>query len=135
MSYSKNSWSTGDTITATKLNHLEDGVYNTDAAATAAGPLLVPFTAEIDEQGNITLSTEADYATTRAAALAGRTVIANVTVADMTTRFPLWGINDTDLFFSGVIMPDSEGTEAMFQNIYWSAVTVLFRSKSIPYAT
>lgn len=35
MSYDKNTWATGDTITAQKLNHMEDGIAN------AGGALLV----------------------------------------------------------------------------------------------
>lgn len=29
MSYEKNTWKTGDVITSTKLNHMEDGIANT----------------------------------------------------------------------------------------------------------
>ena len=34
MSYSKNTWANGDTITAAKMNHMESGI---EAAAAAAG--------------------------------------------------------------------------------------------------
>jgi len=127
MSYSKNSWSTGDTITATKLNHLEQGVYDTDAAADAAGPLLVPFAVTVDGEGNMSASTEADYAAVLAQAVAGRTVIADVTIpGGMTLRVPCWGFNDTDLFFSLQMMPNSTAETAEYYSVYWSAVRVLF---------
>lgn len=126
MSYTKNSWSTGDTITAAKLNHLEQGVYDTDAAAVAAGPLLVPFTVTVGE-GGMSASTEADFAAVRAQAVAGRTVIADVTVpGGMTIRVQCMGINETDLFFWIMMMPSSTSEEAEFYSIYWSAVEVLF---------
>lgn len=40
MSYTKTNWATGDTITATKLNHMEDGI------ATGGGVLVVGATME-----------------------------------------------------------------------------------------
>ena len=30
MAYVKNTWTTGDTITADKLNHMEDGIFGAD---------------------------------------------------------------------------------------------------------
>ena len=42
MSYVKNTWQTGDTITATGLNHMEDGI----AEAGGGGGLTVTFTTE-----------------------------------------------------------------------------------------
>ena len=36
MSYTKNTWANGDTITATKLNSMETGIYNADTAAASA---------------------------------------------------------------------------------------------------
>ena len=127
MSYTKNSWSTGDTITATKLNHLEQGVYDTDAAAAAAGPLLVPFTVTVDGEGNMSASTEADYAAVRAQVVAGRTVIADVTApGGINIRVQCWGFNETDLFFAILMMPSSTHTSAEFYSLYWSAVEVLF---------
>ena len=127
MSYTKNSWSTGDTITAAKLNHLEQGVYDTDAAAAAAGPLLVPFTVTVDGEGNMSASTEADYAAVRAQAVAGRTVVAGVTgPGGRTIRVQCLGINETDLFFWIMMMPSSTSEAAEFYSIYWRAVAVLF---------
>lgn len=46
MSYDKNTWATGDTITAQKLNHMEDGI-------SGAGGVLVAI-AVYDEQTEIT---------------------------------------------------------------------------------
>lgn len=46
MSYDKNTWATGDTITAQKLNHMEDGI-------SGAGGVLVAI-AIYDEQTDIT---------------------------------------------------------------------------------
>ena len=34
MAYQKNSWNTGDTITATKLNNMENGIVSANVAAT-----------------------------------------------------------------------------------------------------
>lgn len=42
MSYTKNTWETGDTITAAKLNHMEDGIDN-------AGTLFVTITQNADD--------------------------------------------------------------------------------------
>ena len=134
ISYPKNSWSTGDTITAAKLNRIENGIYDTDAAATAAGPLLVPFTVAVDEQGHMSATTTASYATVRAAAEAGRTVIADATVpGGMTLRVPCWGFNETDLFFALLMMPDSGAETAEYYSVYWSAVRVLFVPHTVPF--
>ena len=52
MSYEKQTWTTGDTITAEKLNHMENGIENN-------GPLVVNVTeSEIEEDGELlTIST------------------------------------------------------------------------------
>ena len=41
MAYEPNTWSTGDTITAEKLNHLEQGVATSQQVATTQAPGLV----------------------------------------------------------------------------------------------
>ena len=44
MSYTKQNWATGDKITADKLNHIEDGVYNafpSDQGTANAGKFAV----------------------------------------------------------------------------------------------
>ena len=130
MIYTKNSWSTGDTITAAKLNHLEQGVY--DASEGAGGTVRVPFEITVDGQGNMSATTVADYSEVRAAAIAGRTVIADCSgPGGMKILAPLWGFNDTDLFFAVLIMPDSGATAANYYSMYWSAVQVLFVPKTM----
>jgi len=132
MSYTKKTWHDGDTITAAGLNNMETGIKANETAAAAAAALLVPFEVTVDGQGNMSASTDADYATVRAAVIAGRTVIADVTApGGLRLRVQLWGWNDTDLFFAVMIMPDSAAAEAEYYSIYWSAIQVLFVPKKV----
>lgn len=139
MSYTKKTWHDGDTITAAGLNNMETGIKNADTAAAAAAAdaadavaLLVPFEVVVDGQGNMSVSTTADYSTVRAAAIAGRTVIADVTApGGLRLRVQLWGWNDTDLFFAVLMMPNSGAAVAEFYSIYWSATQVLFIPKTV----
>lgn len=139
MSYTKKTWHDGDTITASGLNNMETGIKNNEIAAAAAAaaaanaaPLHVPFEIIVDGQGNMSATTTADYATVRAAVIAGRTVIADVTApGGLRLRVQLWGWNDTDLFFSVQIMPDSGATTAEYYSMYWSAIEVLFVPKTV----
>lgn len=41
MAYTKQTWTTGDTVTSTKLNHMEDGI---EAAASSSLPSTIPST-------------------------------------------------------------------------------------------
>lgn len=149
MSYTKKTWHDGDTITAAGLNNMETGIKNNDTAVAAAAsaaaaasdaaadaaPLHVPFTMAVDGEGHMSVTTTADYATVRAAAIAKRTVIADVAVpGGMLVMSPLWGYNDTDLFFSVQIMPDSGASAAEFYSMYWSATQVLFIAKTVALA-
>lgn len=140
MSYTKKTWHDGDTITAAGLNNMETGIKNNETAAAAAAaaaanaaPLLVPFEIIVDGQGNMSATTTADYATVRAAVIAGRTVIADVTApGNMKLRVQTWGYSDTDLFFAVLMMPNSGATQAEYYSVYWSASEILFRPKTVP---
>ena len=50
MAYEPNTWETGDTITAEKLNHLEQGVQSADSAATSAPEAATTSTAGVVKQ-------------------------------------------------------------------------------------
>ena len=41
MSYTKQTWSTGDTVTAAKLNHMEDGIAEAGGGSSGGGVLVV----------------------------------------------------------------------------------------------
>lgn len=63
MSYEKETWATGDTITAAKLNNMEDGIANVD-----------PFIITITEEGVIA-STDKTWREIDTAFKAGRTCV------------------------------------------------------------
>ena len=73
MSYVKNNWANGDTITADKLNHLEQGVFN----ATAYD---VPFSVTNPGTEEQTCTTDADYDAVLAAVQAKRIVRVVITM-------------------------------------------------------
>ena len=50
MAYEPNTWNTGDTITAEKLNHLEQGVAFADSAAAGAKAAATTSTAGVVKQ-------------------------------------------------------------------------------------
>lgn len=50
MAYEPNTWNTGDTITAEKLNHLEQGVASADSAAAGAKAAATTSTAGVVKQ-------------------------------------------------------------------------------------
>ena len=50
MAYEPNTWETGDTITAEKLNHLEQGVASADSAAAGAKAAATTSTAGVVKQ-------------------------------------------------------------------------------------
>ena len=61
MAYEKQAWATGDTITAEKLNHMEDGI------AAGGGRLLVKFTFDVENETYICNKTFAEvYAAVQA---------------------------------------------------------------------
>ena len=70
MSYTKQTWATGDVITAQKLNHMEDGIGGGDCNV-----FLVPITVEYDGQGSCTCSTTVSFENAKAAALSGKVVV------------------------------------------------------------
>ena len=43
MSYSKQTWATGDTVTAEKLNHMEDGIEGAGGGGGAGGMAVIPL--------------------------------------------------------------------------------------------
>ena len=55
MSYVKNSWQSGDIITATKLNHMEDGIYaaNEGGDTPGAGCFVFDLNLGVDDHNNI----------------------------------------------------------------------------------
>ena len=55
MSYTKNSWKSGDIITATKLNHMEDGIYaaNEGGDTPGAGCFVFDLNLGVDDHDNI----------------------------------------------------------------------------------
>ena len=140
MSYTKKTWHDGDTITAAGLNNMETGIKDNETAAAAAAaaaanaaPLHVPFEIVVDGQGNMSATTTADYATVRAAVIAKRTVIADVTAPGIMNLFVQnWGYNDTDLFFAVQMMPNSGASSAEYYSLYWSASQVLLIPKTVP---
>lgn len=86
MSYTKTTWSNGDTITAEKLNHAEDGIYAADAAAASAesaaaaaasaAPITIQFTLTLDAgTGTLSGSTDADFDDAVSALAAEKTLI------------------------------------------------------------
>ena len=44
MAYEKQTWTTGETITQEKLNHMEDGIAEANGKSTSANILIVTFT-------------------------------------------------------------------------------------------
>ena len=70
MSYEKQTWQTGDVITANKLNHMEDGI------AGSVDAFVVNVTATPILNGNgYTFATETAYDDVLAARVAGKTVV------------------------------------------------------------
>lgn len=125
MSYTKNSWSTGDTITATKLNHLEQGVY--DASEGAGGTVRVPFTVEVDAQGHLTATTTAEIGPVMAAVSAGKQVVADVTSpSGVIFHAPLTAHNATHLIFDVVTQEDTEVMAATLYHIGWTTGEIGF---------
>ena len=65
MTYTPNTWATGDTITAAKLNNMESGISNAS--------LIVPiFSGEVDE----VITCDLPYSTVETAALGGKCIYA-----------------------------------------------------------
>lgn len=77
MSYEKQTWVTGDVVTADKLNHMEDGISNSGGGGTGGGDMFVVYvtaTPIVDGNG-YTFATETAYADVLAALEAGKVVI------------------------------------------------------------
>lgn len=75
MSYVKTTWTTGDVITAEKLNNLEDGV-------DAGGAFIINFVVEFDEYGNPTATADKTYEEAIAAYNAGKVVLGFLDLGD-----------------------------------------------------
>ena len=86
MSYTPTSWANGDTITAENLNKNEQGTQAAAAAADAATPVHVPFSVTTNA-GGATGTTTATFADVAADVVAGKTVIADVTLNDGLVMF------------------------------------------------
>lgn len=130
MSYTKNSWSTGDTITAEKLNHLEQGVY--DASEGAGGTVRVPFTVEVDEQGHLTATTTAEIGAVMTAVTAGKQVVADVTSpSGVIYHASLTAHNSTHLTFDVITQEDTDVMVATLYHVGWTAGEVAFAMSSI----
>lgn len=130
MSYTKNSWSTGDTITAAKLNHLEQGVY--DASEGAGGTVRVPFTVEVDAQGHLTATTTAEIGAVMAEVTAGKQVVADVTSpSGVVYHASLTAHNSTHLIFDVVTQDDTDVMAATLYHVGWTTEKVAFAMSSI----
>ena len=76
--YEKQTWVTGETITAEKLNHMEDGI-------SSGGVLVVHVTFN---QGSATGTCDTSYATAKAAMLSGIPVLYHISSDDgITVQF------------------------------------------------
>ena len=130
MSYTKNSWSTGDTITAAKLKHLEQGVY--DASEGAGGTVRVPFTVEVDAQGHLTVTTTAEIGAVMAAVSAGKQVVADVTSpSGVVYHASLTAHNETHLVFDVITQEDTDVKAATLYHIGWTTGEVAFAMSGI----
>lgn len=81
MSYEPTNWKTGDVVTSTKLNKLEEGVAN-------AGMVVPVFT--IDEQQNITCNMT--FAEISEAIASGRVAYAQFKYANIAEEFNCYGL-------------------------------------------
>lgn len=102
MSYTPTNWETGDTITAEKLNKLEQGVAN--AGGTGGGVLMIEHDEELG-------SFNKTYREVETAFLAGSTVIwyADSSNGNYYLMDGLYGSNFTVNFGGGnILMADSE---------------------------
>lgn len=52
MAYDKYTWNTGETITAPKLNHIEEGIKNNDNGITQLGESITNLNNTVAELGN-----------------------------------------------------------------------------------
>ena len=83
MSYVKTNWANGDTITADKLNHIEQGVYDASSGGSSGGgPLDVAFAVDmtVDPPAVSTTSETAAYSDVTAAVASGREVRAKISL-------------------------------------------------------
>lgn len=69
MSYEKQTWQTGDIVTAEKLNHIEDGI------VSSGDVLVVTFTADYHNGAYANVTTDHTYTEVKAAIEAGKVVI------------------------------------------------------------
>lgn len=130
MSYTKNSWSTGDTITAEKLNHIEQGVY--EASEGAGRTVRVPFTVEVDAQGHLTATTTAEIGAVMAAVSAGKMVVADVTSpSGVVYHASLTAHNSTHLIFDVVTQEDTDVMTSTLCHIGWTTGEVAFAMNAI----
>lgn len=144
MSYTKNTWANGDTITAEKLNHAEDGIHAADAAAAsassaasaaaAAAPLTIEFTLTMDAgTGTLSGSTDADFSDAVSALAAGKTLIGDavLTTGDTVSHYKgviggdVSGDGTADKLSFAAINPTPGGTGLAVYRLKWDANGVL----------
>ena len=111
MSYSKTTWANGDTITAEKLNNIENGIVANETAAVDAMPYDVEF-AVTESEGTYSATTEAVLATVVADAVANKPVRAKLVMDGvaqylaLTTVVPASG-EEILVFSGGTAIDDS----------------------------
>ena len=96
MSYTKQTWANGDTITAEKLNHMEDGIAASGGGGGGGAALIVNASVSLDAE---TMSFVVDtidktYADVTNAYSSGGIVIANVTLLGRVQQIPLTTIDE-----------------------------------------
>ncbi len=73
--YTKQTWNTGDIITAQKLNHMEDGI-------ASSGGFLITFTPANDEEAEVIGTIDKTYSEILSAIQSGRIPLMNVIVSN-----------------------------------------------------
>lgn len=91
MAYTKQEWNCGDTITADKMNHIEDGI---EAASSGGGALFVKYDHREEAGNTITCYFDKTWQEVHDALVAGRVVTANAILQTQTTSNPRDGLMD-----------------------------------------
>ena len=102
MAYEKNTWATGDVVTANKLNHIEDGIINN-------GIFIVNIT--VSEITDTTGTKDKSLSEISAAFNAGMRCYANI----LDTLVPLINASASSAEFSGLVLsPDDSNLYAVY---------------------
>ena len=116
MSYEKQTWNTGDTITDDKLNHMEDGI-------SSVGSLVVNYVF-----GESTDTLDKTYAEIRSALLAGKTIFVK---KDDSYDDPQYGYTLYDYrIVTGINEKVGTGTEETSREYYVESNHGNFRANS-----